>query len=285
VRAVLAIVLAGAACSAFAVDGRASRFEILTGDDSGLTRRISDDLLRRLAPLAGGEAKSGRTKLCIAIGPVALRDAAARTPGCALLAAYTSSPVWRAVTASLPPRAQSSAVYAEPSPSDQLQLISMLYRRSVRVAAIVGPDAAFLRPALGSGAELYEFAPGDDINRILNRMSKAEVLLATPDSAVYTPENFRNILLSSYRHNQGVIGFSADMVKAGALASTYSEIEDINAQVAEVAASYLASGVLAPPQFPRYFRTIINDAVARSLSVSPDNAVRAFARRPAQVAR
>ena len=284
-RAVLAIVFACAACSAFAADGRASRFEIFTGDDSSLTRRISDDLARRLAPLSEGEAPSGRKKLCIAIGPVALRDAAARTPACVLLAAYTSSPVWRAVTASLPPLAQSSAVYAEPSPSDQLQLVSMLYRRRVRVAAIVGPGTGYLRPALGEGAELYEFASGDDINRLLNRMSQAEVLLATPDSAVYTPENFRNILLSSYRHNQGVIGFSADMVKAGALASTYSDIEDINAQVAEVAATYLASGVLAPPQFPRYFRTIINEAVARSLNVSADSAVRAFARRPAQAAR
>ncbi|MCC6072555.1 hypothetical protein ACFSQU_10150 [Massilia sp. GCM10020059] len=282
-RAALAIVLASAACSAFAVGGGAPRIEIITGDDTDVTRRISADLSRRLAPLAAGAIANGRKKLCIALGPVALRDALARSVECVQLSAYTSSPVWRAVAGHLPP-SQASAVYAEPSPADQLQLVSLLYRRPTRVVAIVGPDTAYLRPALSAGAELYEFARGDDINRVLNRMAQAEVLLATPDSAVYTPENFRNILLSSYRHNQGVIGFSADMVKAGALASTYSDIEDINAQVAEVAAAYLASGVLAPPQFPRYFRTIINEAVARSLNIKPDDAARSFARRPPQVA-
>lgn len=282
-RAVLAIVLASAACSAFAIEGGASRFEIITGDDTDVTRRISADLARRLAPLFEGAVPNQRKKLCIAIGPLALRDAVARSADCLQISAYTSSPVWRAVAGRLP-SSQASAVYAEPSPADQLQLVALLYRRPARVVAIVGPDTAFLRPLLSAGAELYEFARGDDINRVLNRMAQAEVLLATPDSAVYTPENFRNILLSSYRHNQGVIGFSADMVKAGALASTYSDIEDINAQVAEVAAAYVASGVLAAPQFPRYFRTIINEAVARSLNVKPDTAARSFARRPAQAA-
>ena len=281
-RAVLAFALAGAACSAFAIDGGAPRFEILTGDDTGVTRRISADLTRRLAPLFESAAAKGRKKLCIAIGPLALRDAVPRTD-CALLAAYTSSPVWRNVAGHLP-QPYSTAVYAEPSPAHQLQLVSLLYRRPARVAAIVGPESAFLRPALTAGAELYEFGRGDDINRVLNRMAQAEVLLATPDSAVYTPENFRNVLLSSYRHNQGVIGFSADMVKAGALASTYSDIEDINAQVAEVAAGYAASGVLPAPQFPRYFRTIINEPVARALNIKADNAARSFAHRPSQVA-
>lgn len=282
-RTVLAFVLASAVGSAFAIDGRTPRFEILTGDDTSVTRRIAADLAPRLAPLFEGAAASGRKKLCIAIGPLALRDAMARTADCALLAAYTSSPVWRAMAGHLP-QSFSTAVYAEPSPADQLQLVSLLYRRPARVAAIVGPESAFLRSALSAGAELYEFARGDDINRVLNRMAQAEVLLATPDSAVYTPENFRNILLSSYRHNQGVIGFSADMVKAGALATTYSDIEDINAQVADVAAGYAASGVLPAPQFPRYFRTIINEPVARALNIKADNAARSFAHRPSQVA-
>lgn len=284
-RAAFAIVLASAACSAFAVDGPAAGFEIITGDDSSVTRRISTDLTRRLAPVFSVDAVNGRTKLCVAVGPVALREAVARVPGCVLVAAYTSSPVWRSLAGSLPQQGMATAVYAEPAPEDQLQLIALLYRRPVRLAAIVGPDSAFIRPVLSERAELLEFARGGDINQVLKRMARSEVLLATPDSAVYNPENFRNILLSSYRHNQGVIGFSADMVKAGALASTYSDIEDINTQVAEVAAQYVATGELAPPQFPRYFRTIINEPVARSLNVSVDAIARGFARRPAQVAR
>jgi ABC-type uncharacterized transport system substrate-binding protein len=153
-----------------------------------------------------------------------------------------------------------------------------LYGRPVRISAIVGRDTGFLKPALQGQVELQDFAPADDINRILSRIAQTEVLLALPDSGIYNTENIRNILLSTYRHKQAVIGFSADMVKAGALASTYSEVEDINAQVAEMAASFVATGVLPPPQFPRYFHTVVNEGVARSLDVRVSGEVRHFAR-------
>jgi ABC-type uncharacterized transport system substrate-binding protein len=123
-------------------------------------------------------------------------------------------------------------------------------------------------------------AGGADINRLLNQIAQTDVLLALPDSTVYSTESIRNILLSTYRHKQGVIGFSSDMVKAGALATTYSDIEDIDAQVAEIASAYVAGGELSPPQFPRYFRTIVNEGVARSLDLTVGDEVRSFARRP-----
>jgi ABC-type uncharacterized transport system substrate-binding protein len=70
------------------------------------------------------------------------------------------------------------------------------------------------------------------------------------------------------------------MVKAGALAATYSEIEDINTQVTEMAVRYAATGQLPGPQFPRYFRTIVNEPIARALGVRVDDTVRHFSRRP-----
>jgi hypothetical protein len=42
----------------------------------------------------------------------------------------------------------------------------------------------------------------------------------------------------------------------------------------------VAGGELAPPQFPRYFRTIVNEGVARSLDLIVSDEVRSFARRP-----
>jgi hypothetical protein len=263
------------------VDGY--RFQIVTADDSELTRRIADDLGRRLVPVFAGfrtELAQRRRMLYVAIGPAALREVAARRCDCVAIAAFTSSQVFRAIVAKLPPaRAGAiSAVYAEPAPADQLRLAALLYRRSpLHVAALLGPDTAFLKPAL-DGVDVLDAGPGDDINRLLNRIDQADVLLALPDSAIYNTENFRNILLSTYRRKQGVIGFSSDMVKAGALATTYSDIEDIDAQVAEIAASYVAGGELAAPQFPHYFRTAVNEGVARSLEVNVADAVRRFAR-------
>jgi hypothetical protein len=260
------------------------RFQIVTGDDSSATRRIADDLYKRLVPTFAGfrtELAQRRRLVLVAVGPTALRDAALRPCDCVVIAAFTSSQVWRDVMAQVPPAraASMTAIYAEPAPADQLKLIALLYHRPARVAAIVA-DPRFFSATLGGAADLYAFAEGDDINRLLNRIAQTDVLLALPDNAVFNAENIRNILLSTYRHKQAVVGFSSDMVRAGALASTYSDIEDINAQVAETAAHFVATGSLPAPQFPHYFRTVVNEGVAQSLDVTVDSTARNFSRRP-----
>lgn len=270
------------------------RFQIVTADDGSVTSRIAEDLYKRLVPIFAGyrtELAQRRRMVYVAIGPNALREVAGRRCDCVVISAFTSSQVWRAIVDKLPPaRARAmTAVYAEPAPADQLRLAALLYRRPVRAAVLLGPETAFLLPhllpqllpqllpPLPGQAEVLHVARGDDLSDVLARTGRAEVLLALPDSTVYNPENIRNILLSTYRRKQGVIGFSADMVKVGALASTYSEIEDINTQVAELAAGFAASGRLPPPQFPRYFRTAINEGVARSLDVDVSEEARRFA--------
>ena len=267
--------------------GSGYRFQIVTGDDSAVTTRIAEDLYKRLVPTFAAfrtELAQRRRMVYVAIGPTALREVARRRCDCVVIAAFTSSQVWQAVTGKLPPARQRSmtAVYAEPAPGDQLRLAALLYRRPVRAAAILGPETSFLLPELRGQAEILHATPGADMSDLLARIGRNEVLLALPDSAVYNPENIRNILLSTYRRKQGVIGFSSDMVKVGALASTYSEVEDINAQVAEIAAAFAATGTLPPPQFPRYFRTAINEGVARSLDIAVSDEARGFAHLPAR---
>ena len=264
------------------------RFQIVTGDDSSVTRRISEDLYKRLVPIFGGfrtELAQKRRMVVITVGPVALRATLAHKCDCVVIAAFTSSQVWRAVTADLPPSRMyaTTAIYAEPGPAEQVRLISLLYKRPVRIAAIVSRETGFLKPLLygASAVEIEDYADGADINFALNRVGQAQVLLAMPDRTVYSAENFRNILLSTYRHNQAVIGFSADMVRAGALATTYSDIEHINAHVADMANDFVTTGELGSPQFPRYFRTIINEGVARSLQVAVTDEARKFGRDPA----
>jgi hypothetical protein len=271
------------ASTAHADEVKGFRFQIVTGDDSAVTRHIADDLYKRLVPTFAvfpTELAQRRRMLYVAIGPAALHDVAQRRCDCAVISAFTSSQVFNAVLAGLPPARAGAltAVYAEPAPADQLRLIALLYKRPVRVAAIVGRDTGFLKPALQGTADVQDFAPGEDINRVLSNIARTEVLLALPDTSVYNSENIRNILLSAYRHKQAVVGFSSDMVKAGALATTYSDIEDINAQVAEMAASFVATGVLPQPQFPRYFHTIVNEGVAHSMDVQVSSDVRNFAR-------
>jgi len=286
-RRLLALGLLAAMAGPAAAEAPGFRFQIVTGDDSSVTRRIAEDLYKRLVPIFGGfrtELAQKRRMVYVTIGPVALRNSVQRKCDCVVIAAYTSSQVWRAVTAELPPARllNMTAIYAEPSPADQLRLVSLLYKRPVRVAAIVSHETGFLKPLLDGAipVEIEYYSAGADINYALNRVGQAQVLLAMPDRTVYSAENFRNILLSTYRHNQSVIGFSADMVRAGALATTYSDIEHINAHVADMANDFVTTGELAPPQFPRYFRTIINTGVARSLQVAVSSEALKFGREP-----
>jgi hypothetical protein len=286
VRAALVLVLVLLTLTgARAEEAQGFRFHIVTGDDSGITRHIADDLYKRLSPFAASyrtELAQRRRMVYIAIGPVALREVLARKTDAVVISAFTASQVWRAtVQEAAPARAAAmTAVYAEPAPADQLRLIALLYKRPVKIAAIVSRDAGFLKPVLRGAGEIEELGPNDSINRALEHIAQADVLLAMPDNGVYNTESIRNVLVSTYPHKQGVIGFSADMVKAGALASTYSDIEDIDAQIAEMVSAFIATGELAAPQFPRYFKTIVNEGVARSLDLDVGDDVRGFARKP-----
>jgi hypothetical protein len=273
--ACLGAILGGMCAPARAVDG----VEIATADDSDLTRRIAEDLRLRVRAIPG----TLRKPIVVAIGPVALRREITQRTGGIIVSAYTSSQVWHAI-GTPPLGVEITGVYAEPAPADQLGLIALLYRRPVRTAALLSTDAAFFKPLL-PGVSIETFPEHGNINKVLDQMAHAQVLLALPDRAVFTTENVRNILLSTYRHGQGVIGFSADMVKSGALATTYSDFQDINFQLVEIISAYPLGGDLPPPQFTRYIRTIVNEGVARSLNLTLDEPIRHYARRPLGVAR
>jgi len=284
--ALLATALAfGASAQAAEVTGL--RFRIVTADQSQLTQRIQADLQRRMLQVYGGlrvaQANGARRHIVVAIGPAALRQVLARPCDCVVIGAYTSSQAWQAMATSMPSARLLSVtnIFAEPAPADQLRLVSLLFKsKPVRVAALLSHDTQYLRPVLAEVDDVRTYTPGEDVTRLLGSMSQARVLLAVPDQAVYTAENIRNILLSTYRLNQAVIGFSADMVRAGALASTYSDVDHINAHIADLAAEYLDNGELAAPQFPRYFSTTVNEGVARSLDVPLSAIVRRFSQQP-----
>jgi ABC-type uncharacterized transport system substrate-binding protein len=280
------ILLAGASCQAATIPGYG--FQIITDDDTRVTRQIVEDLTVRLRWALTAFIPS--STIYITIGPSALRAQLAKRPDGVIISAYTSGEVFRAIVASAPKsqRSRITALYAEPAPADQFRLIALLYKRPVRIAALLGKNADVLANSLRSqarseGADLkVDLMAPDDLNLALNRLGNAQVLLAMPDHNVYHTESIRNILLTTYRRNVGVIGFSSDMVNAGALASTYSDIEDINTQLAEMVAEVAGVGTLPQSQYPRYFKVRVNEGIARSLGVQVDEAVLKLARQRPQ---
>lgn len=169
------------------------------------------------------------------------------------------------------------------------------YRRQIELARIVLPKARNLGILLGSTSNRYEdflregaersgfsvnveeVRSGSDLIPKLDKIFQSnDALLAIPDPVVYNRETAQSILLTSYRHQVPVFGYSRSYVKAGALAAVFSNAMDLARQAAEIAISaQQAKDVLPPPQVPKYFSIIINRQVQRSLNlqIADENAV------------
>ncbi len=268
--------------------------QLVVGDDSETTKAILTDLLVRIPTahtlaISDRPFKSSKSTLSIAIGPAALRYAVSQEHDGIVVSAYTSSQVYRGILDNTTPARNPivTAVYADPSPSIQLKLISMIYKRPSMAATLLSEKTAYYEPiiqqlALKEGRAIaIEYAGSRySLNSVLNRIADYPVILAIPDNSVYSADSIRNILVTSYRRNQSVIGFSAAMVKAGALATSYSGIADINAQLAEIVSAIDSTGRVPEPVFPTYFRVAINEDVARSLNIVIDDQTKKFSRTP-----
>jgi ABC-type uncharacterized transport system substrate-binding protein len=267
---------------------------IVLGADSAAQRQILEALRRRHPNALADQAveklkRAGRTPVYVAIGPAALKAALATDLDGPLVSLFTSRQVYGQFVVAAAGAAASrriTAIYAEPSPDQQLQVIAAIYRRRVVVGSVLSEESAYLRPLLQDAArkhnlqlDLHTAATASDLPRALTSLASANVLLISPDSGLYTQQNLREFLEATYRRRQPVVGFSASLVAAGTLASAYSDLEDVLAEL-DAVLDGASSGRLPEPQYPRYWRVAINDSVARSLNVVIDDAVRTTGNRP-----
>ena len=266
---------------------------ISASDDSAATRTILASL-HEYFPTATVQtpAQIAATKLPprtvhIAVGPAALKALSANSDA-PIIAIYTSSAAYEKITSEAPARRRPSltAIYAEPNPKDQFQLIRAIYKRPVPVAALI-QSSSYIVPILQRAADdanidltIETVAPGETIFHALNRLASRPVLLAVPDPSIYNSETLRTLLMATYRREQALVGYSATFVNAGALATTTSDPNQIAAQLKELLRDYAETGRLPGEQFPKYFSVLVNDSVARSLNLIIDDSVRQLARNP-----
>lgn len=280
--------------SGFSSPVHATDIYVLTSDSSKTTQQITADIQKKIPSIKLITDISTNTKnkdaVYITIGPSALqaRLLQSQIDG-VTISVFTSSQVYHSILETIPAshKKDVTAIYADPSPLNQLRLITLLYKKPTNVAVILSDKTIFLEKNLFNAANqtntnltIEKFSDGETINRVLNSISTVPVILATPDNNVFSQENIRNILLTSYRRNQAVIGFSPSLVKAGALATTYSDIDDVNTQLAEIITSYISTEKLPAPQFPSYFKTVVNENVAHSMDMIVSDDVLLFSHQP-----
>lgn len=286
-----ALLLVASICASAQGSLRGQELRVVTADDSTATRQIVASLRRQYPVLQENTdpkvlaARKGAA-VYLAIGPAALRAALAADLEGPVVSVFTSSQTYADVTSGARPKRAVTAIFAEASPAHQMQLISRLFGRRVTVGVLITANTAALQPLLrqaarnaGLGLEIEFVEPDENILRALTRLASTAAILAVPDSTLYTPANLRGTLESTYRRNQPVIGFSTSLVAAGTMATAYSTIDDVVAQLDEVLEAG-AAGRAPEPQFPRYWRVAINENVARSLNIVITDEIRALGDRP-----
>lgn len=267
---------------------------VITAPDPAAQRQILHALRARFPmllaetdPAVWGPRKT--TGPVVALGPAALRRALDADLQAPLLSLLTSSQSYRRLLASVPREANATAIYAEASPSAQLQLISNLFERKITTGVMLSDATAYLEKSLRQAAQQFgleilivKAAASQDPARALNALSGAQVLLAVPDSTLYTSDTLRAILESTYRRGMPVVGFSAATVAAGTLASAYPDVDDVVADLADLidGLGALGNDSLPEPRFPRYWRVAINENVARSMGIVITDKIRALGVHP-----
>ncbi len=173
-----------------------------------------------------------------------------------------------------------SALYIDQPYSRQLELIHYVMPQASHVGVLLGLDGPAISKSLEQAAKTLglqmetenvlspEYLPAA-LKRVLAR---SDALLALPDAQVYNQSTLPTILLSAYRSNDPVFGFSSGQVKAGALAAVYSTPEQIGNHAGEWLLRASAGGkwTLSAPQYPRYFSVAVNREVSRSFEIQVD---------------
>lgn len=168
--------------------------------------------------------------------------------------------------------AKISLLWSDPPLERQLNLIASILPQARRIGVLYGADSEFLLPELRQYAtpKGLEIVPQrwDNINdsRALQSLFRnSDVLLGLDDPQLYNPKTAKNLLLSSYGQQLPLVGPNAGFVRAGSLASTYSDQADWLA---------VLDGLLDHPPatwprtlYPEHFKVVGNPQVARSLGI------------------
>jgi hypothetical protein len=168
--------------------------------------------------------------------------------------------------------AKISLLWSDPPLDRQLRLIVGILPQAQRIGVLYGQDSEFLLRELRTYASPMglEIVPQlwDNINdsRPLQTLFKSsDVLLGLDDPELYNPKTAKNLLLSSYARQLPLIGPNAGFVRAGSLASTYSDQTDwlnvLDRLLDHAPATWPRS------LYPEHFKVVGNPQVARSLGI------------------
>jgi hypothetical protein len=165
------------------------------------------------------------------------------------------------------------AIYSDPSLEKQIELIKKIFGSRSSFGVITSPITYFLQQSIQEIAskndlsvKFVNFSKGENINKVINSLKNQEVVLAISDNLVWNSSTLKNIVLSTYRNEQPILGFSRNIVKAGAIATYYADMDSIVMETLDRIKDLKKNniGIRSPS---KYNSLITNGNVLRSLSL------------------
>ncbi len=196
-----------------------------------------------------------------------------------VVAALLPRLAYESVRVSAPSSFLSTAVFLDQPVDRFLELLRQGMPDHRRVGVLWGPASQALAPSLRAAAasrgitleeaSLSAQARPENIHQALSEvLSRADVLLALPDSTVYNAASLQYILIAAYRLRKPVVSYALSHAQAGATMALHLPLEQAAVQAAVVVRDILQGrGGLPPPAMARSFAVEVNQPVARSLGL------------------
>ncbi|WP_166226287.1 ABC transporter substrate-binding protein [Pseudomonas atagonensis] len=169
-----------------------------------------------------------------------------------------------------------SLLWSDPPLARQLQLIRRILPQARRIGVLFDHHSEFLLQELHLAAKPLQLEIVNqrwentaDSRPLQSLLKNSDVLLGLDDPDLYNPKTAKNLLLSSYSRQLALVGPNVAFVRAGSLASTYSDQSDWLAVLDHLLDQSPANWPRT--LYPERFKVSSNAQVARSLGIEPLN--------------
>ena len=165
-------------------------------------------------------------------------------------------------------------LWSDPPAQRQLRLARLLLPNSKSVGLLFDSESAFLvdeyrRAADELGLELRArpWNPEGSRKPLLSLLESSDLLIGIDAPTLYNADTIKSLLLTSYAQNRALLGPTAGFVRAGSLASSYSDQQDwlaeLDTWLDKPASDWPAAA------YPSHFKVVSNRQVARALGLAP----------------
>ena len=222
----------------------------------------------------------GKNNIIIALGEKALDGVLHGTGNSPVIGVFISKESYNETIKRVTNNERTTAIYSDPSPKRQIALNKVIFGSQYPMGIIYSNeskhdyyDITQFANSIGVQVQpisINKYAHPSEISR---EFKKIKTLLLQKDKHLFDNISLDTLIFLAYDLNSvGIIGYSSDVVKSGALATTYTPLSDMSKSVEDMIIRMTKSNHVPPPEYPKYYKVIVNKYVSRSLnSITDDN--------------